>query len=54
MAKYIELEPKITIGEDFRNRIKIKELESDKDKRITNLEHHVAELASRLESKINS
>jgi len=52
LEKYIELEPKITIEEDFRNRIKIKELESDKDKRITNLEYHVAELAKRLDSKL--
>jgi len=31
---------------------KIKELESDKDTRITNLEHHLAELAKRLDSKL--
>ena len=52
LEKYIELEPKITIGEDFRNGIKIQKLESDKDKRITNLEYHVAELAKRLDSKL--
>jgi len=51
LEKYIELEPKITVGEDFRNRIKIKELESDKE-RITDLEYHVAELAKRLDSKL--
>ena len=32
LEKYIKLEPKITIGEDFRNCIKIQELESDKGK----------------------
>jgi len=49
LEKYIELEPKITIGEDFRNRIKIKELESDKDKRISNLEEKMEQVARLLE-----
>jgi len=30
LEKYIELEPKITIGEDFRNKIKIQKLEIEK------------------------
>ena len=30
LEKYIELEPKITIGEDFRNKIKIEKLETEK------------------------
>jgi integrase len=30
LEKYIELEPKITIGEDFRNKIKIRKLENEK------------------------
>ncbi len=30
LEKYIELEPKLTIGEDFRNGIKIQKLEIEK------------------------
>ena len=30
MEKYVELEPKITIGKDFRNKIKIQKLENER------------------------
>ncbi len=53
--------PKLTIDESLiqKEQLKQKEqeiekLESDKDKRITNLEYYVAELAKRLDSKIDS
>ncbi len=53
--------PKLTIDESLiqKEQLKQKEqeiekLESDKDKRITNLEYYVAELAKRLDSKIDA
>ena len=61
VEEYLNAVPNLTIDDKVRlleeNRTKdqkIKELESDKDKRIANLEHHVAELAKRLGSKIDS
>jgi len=56
---FLELEPKLIIDSLVRlreeNKLKeqkIKELESKKDKRIDSIEHHVAELAKRLDSKL--
>jgi len=55
---YLEVEPKLIIDEEIRlreeNRIKdnqIKELETDKDRRIDSLEIMIHELARRLETK---
>jgi len=55
---FLEVEPKLIIDERVRlreeNRIKenkIKELESDKDRRMVNLEEVVTELAKRLDAK---
>ena len=56
--EYKKAVPDLVIDDSIRlreeNRIKeqkIKELESDKDKRIDSLEHHLAELAKRLDAK---
>jgi len=39
LEKYIELEPKITIGEDFKNKIKIKKQSNETDEIKTKLEN---------------
>ncbi len=56
---FLELEPKLLIDKSLRlqeeNKIqsqKIKELESDKDQRITQLETHLLELTKRFDSKL--
>jgi len=49
LEKYIEMEPKITIGEDFRNQIKI----SKQNKKISELEENTQKIEE-LESTIQT